>query len=258
MRGRRAVEHLQLSEQAWTPTPGDSGVKRITLSFDEESGGGTEAIFTPAGFQGAQSPRFATADQDVFIYEGDYGYEPSRPLVSGDYLHRPPGTVYGLAERSTNSAIQIVSRAQQSATVRVLDTPEPWPGEYLIDSAWNRRTQQPMVVRSSGMPWQRSPIGYGVQEKRLRGEPGTDAGTPESGESWFADAVFLLRLPAGYRGPFPEWEHNLVEFLGVSGDATIDGRPWQRGTYAFGYLQGECSVQQDLVLYGRTFIINRY
>jgi hypothetical protein len=255
MRGDRTVPSLDLNTADWVVSGQGTGVKRLLMSRDPQTGAFTQALYAPPGFATDEQAHFADTDMDIFMYEGEFAFDQITPLREGDYLYRPAGTVYGDGERSDAGGTMIISFGRESVKFHLEDPPDPWPGEYLVDRLWNDREAQPMYVRTAGLPWTRSPIGYGVEEKRLRGVPGQRSTTSgaTSASPWAADAAFLLKLPAGYRGPFPQWEGFQVELLALSGRATIDDQPWARGSYTFGALTGETEVDEDLVLYGRCF-----
>ncbi|MFN8535658.1 MAG: hypothetical protein U0556_19135 [Dehalococcoidia bacterium] len=255
MRGNRFVHYLDTTTADWTDSPTGSGVRRLRLSYDPESGAFSQLLSTPAGFAVPEKPHFADSDHEVFLVAGEFAFDLVHPLQEGDYLYRPVGAVYGDGEHSETGGIQLISFGREAVKVHLEDPPTPWPGEYLIDQTWTTRKTRPCFVRSTDLPWRPSSLGYGIEEKRLRGVPGEPSVTdgPSNHSPWAADAAFLLRIPAGYRGPFPLWSGFLIELFVLSGEATIDEERWQRGGYTFGRPIGESTVTQDLVCYGRTF-----
>jgi hypothetical protein len=255
MRGNRFVPYLDTVSAEWAVSPTGSGVKRLRLSYDPESGAFSQLLYTPPGFAVPEKSHFADSDHEIFMYEGEFAFDRVHPLREGDYLYRPAGTVYGDQEHSDGGGTQLISFGRESVKFHLDDPPSPWPGEYRIDERWTTRKAQPMYVRTPELPWVRSTLGYGIHEKRIRGVPGEPSSVfgRSSHSPWAADAAFLLRIPAGYRGPFPLWSGFIVELMTLDGEATVGEQTWRRGVYAFGRPLGETAVERDLILYGRCF-----
>jgi hypothetical protein len=255
MRGNRFVSYLDTTTAEWTVSSSGLGVKRLLLSADPETGAFSQLLLTPPSFAVPEKSHFADSDHEIFMYEGEFAFDLVHPMRQGDYLYRPAGTVYGNNEHSDAGGIQLISFGREAVKFHLDDPPSPWPGQYLVDERWTTRKVRPMYVRTAELPWVRSSLGYGIDEKRIRGVPG--APSPSAGRSshspWAADAAFLLRIPAGYRGPFPLWSGFLVELMTLDGAAVVGERPWRRGVYAFGRPLGETTVERDLILYGRCF-----
>ena len=251
-RGDRTVHRLDLNAAHWERN--EFGVDVLLLSQDATNGAITMALRTPAGLQFPEEAHFYDCDQDLFQFEGEFHHDEERPFHRGDYVYRPPGTVYGNSVGSSGGTI-IASLNRQPIRFHFQNHPDPWTGEYLVDRLWADRPVSPMLVRERDMAWTPCPLGFGLEIKKLRGEPGLV--TPLFGacehSPWGADSAFMLKLPAGFDGDIPEWPNTILEVLTTEGRAEIDGEAWHRGCYAFGGLYGHCCVIEPLILYVRAF-----
>ncbi len=251
-RGKREFPRTDLQAAQWQRN--EFGVDVLMLSKDESSGALTMALRTPAGLQYPEREHFYDCDQDLFQFEGEFHHDEERPFHAGDYVYRPPGTVYGRTQGSLGGII-IASLNNQPRRYHFDDHPE-WEGEYLIDRAWQKRKSQPLLVHSGEVEWTSTPFGKEISIRKLRGEPGKR--TPEYGfqahSPWGADAVAVVRIAAGYVGPMPEWSGTILETLVVRGSASIDGQPWYRGCYGFDVMRGTCEINEDFEFYTRFFL----
>jgi len=251
-RGDRRTPRVDFATAAWEPN--EFGVEVLQLSQDAVSGAVTLALRTPADLQYPEREHFYDCDQDLFQFEGEFHHDEERPFVEGDYVYRPPGTVYGRTPGSSGGII-IASLNNQPRRHHFDDHP-PWTGEYLVDERWHTREVQPMLVSSGQRPWQDAGLGNGIEMRPLRGEPGKRnehcGARPHS--PWGADAALMLKIPRGYRGPTPAWTDCELEVLVTGGIARIDHEDWYRGCYTFGALAGTCDVQEDLECYVRVFL----
>lgn len=253
LRGDRTVTKVDFATAAWERN--EFGVDVLVLSADPVSGAVTFALNTPSDFVYPEEAHFYDCDEDLFQFEGEFHHDELLPYHAGDYVYRPVGTVYGHGEGSADGGIIIASLARERVRFHFQGHPGPWTGHYLVDRLWNPRPVQPFLARSRDLPWEPSPLGGGIEVKRLRGEPGVRSAT--SGASvhspWAADAAFLMRVPAGYAGDFPAWPDTILEVLVLDGRARIGGEDWHRGCYGFGHPRGPCRASEDLVFYARSF-----
>ena len=251
-RGDRMVSHLDLTEAHWSRN--EFGVDVLVLSQDPVSGAITMALRTPKDLQFPEEAHFYDCDQDLFQFEGEFHHDEERPFHEGDYVYRPPGTVYGNSVGS-NGGLIIAALNRQPVRFHFQDHPEPWTGEYLVDRLWNERKQSPQLIKSSDVPWTECSLGEGLEVKKLRGEPGrpSEGFGRQPHSPWGADAAFMMRIPTGFRGPLPQWPNTILEALATDGNAAIDGKIWRRGCYTFGQLLGHCNVTDALTLYVRAF-----
>ena len=252
IRGARRVDFLDLATARWTRN--EHGVDVLVLSEDPVSGAITFALRCPPGLVYPEDAHFYDCDQDLFQLEGEFHHDELVSFRQGDYVFRPAGTVYGHGEGSEGGII-IASLGRRPLRFMFQDHPEPWTGHYRVDRLWCNRPVEPLVVQSTGLPWEPSGLSPLIRMRRLRGEPGR--ASPVAGASghspWAADAACLLRIRAGFSGELVLWADTTVEVLAIGGQAMIAGRPWQRGCYCFGELGGPATVSEDLVLYLRSF-----
>lgn len=252
-RGERTVPRKTMDERVTSDFTG--GLWRRWYSVDPVTGAHTKALHIPAGVRFTEKSHFCDSDHEIFMFEGGFDFDDLLPLREGDYLYRPAGTVYGDGEHTDTGGIQIISFGREKVSFHLDDPPRPWPGMYLVDARWSERRAQPLHVRGADLAWLASPLGGGIREKRLRGVPGQ--ASPVWGSSshspWSADAAFLLRIPGGYHGPWPAWPGSAAECLVVSGSGASAEGPWERGCYTIGSALGPLAVDNDLVLYCRTF-----
>lgn len=251
-RGERQCARLDLGTARWERN--EFGVDVLMLSQDAVSGALTMALRTPAGLAWPEREHYYTCDQDLFQFEGEFHHDEERPFLAGDYVYRPPGTVYG---HSPGSAGGVIIAALNGRPRRHhFDDHPPWTGEYLVDRDWHSRAVQPCLVHGGELAWEDAGLGGGILQRRLRGRPGQRAdhygARPHS--PWGADAAWLLRLPAGYAGVFPAWPDTLLEVLVTAGRARVAGADWYRGCYAFDGLKGDCTVSEDFECYLRGFL----
>lgn len=251
-RGERDVGRIDLAEADWQRN--EHGVDVLTLSTDPVSGAITLALRTPDGLMYPEREHFYTCDEDLYQFSGEFHHDEELPFFEGDYVYRPPGTVYGHSQGSSGG---LIIAALNNRPVRYhFDDHPPWEGEYLIDRDWHIRAAQPLVVRSSKLPWQTLELSNRIQIKPLRGTPGGRSelygARPHS--PWGADSAFLLAFPAGYSGPTPRWRDATLEVLVTAGHASLDGVDWFRGCYSFAGFVGQCDVTERLEMYVRLFL----
>lgn len=251
-RGDRAVGRIDFAEADWQRN--EFGVDMLTLSADPLTGAITLALRTPSGLAYPEREHFYTCDEDLYQFAGEFHHDEELPFFEGDYVYRPPGTVYGHSQGSSGGLI--IAALNNRPVRRHFDDHPPWEGEYLVDREWNTREVQPFVVRPTELPWNSTGLSGGVEIKPLRGAPGERSrlfgARPHS--PWGADSVFLMALPAGYSGPAPGWRDASLEVLVTSGQASLGGFDWFRGCYSFGGFVGHCDVTERLEVYVRLFL----
>jgi hypothetical protein len=252
-RGGRSTGCIDFATADWQRN--EFGVDVLTLSRDAVSGAVTFALRTPAGLAYPEVEHFYDCEEDLFQFEGEFRHDDLVSYRTNDYVYRPIGTVYG-NKVGSDGGIIIASLAREPMRFHFQGHPGPWTGHYLVDQRWNPRPVAPQVVRSDIERWTASGIDTALAWKLLRGTPGVRS--VHSGASahspWAADAVFLIRIEAGFRGSFPAWPHTILECLVLEGSAECAGVSWQRGCYAFDGLRGSCRVDQTLTVYVRAFV----
>jgi hypothetical protein len=255
-RGERVVRYASI-ETDRVPSPMTPGLWRRFFSVDDLTGAHTKALHIPAGTAFDEKSHFCDSDHEIFMFEGGFDFDEHLPLREGDYLYRPAGTVYGNREHTDMGGIQIISFGREKVSFHLDDPPKPWPGHYLVDRVWSDRPVGPMHVAAGSVPWQPSSLGEGIEEQRLRGTPGhrSDIWGASRHSPWAADAAFLLKIPAGYRGQSPAWPETIVETLVLSGRGTVGDDEWSRGVYSIGVGGRTMDVSDTLTLYGRSFAL---
>lgn len=256
-RGTRDCLRVDLASAPWERN--EFGVDVLELSKDEVSRAVTLALRTPAGLQYPEREHFYDCDQDLFQFSGEFHHDEERPFHQGDYVYRPPGTVYGRTPGSTGGII--IAALNNQPRRHHFDDHPPWHGEYLVDERWHTRAVQPLLVRHGSVEWRDAGIGGGIQVRPLRGTPGARSelwgARPHS--PWGADAALMLRIPQGYGGSVPTWDNCQLEVLITAGQATAGGQDWYRGCYAFNGFSGDCEVTDTLECYVRFFMpANRF
>ena len=231
------------------------GVGVLSLSRDPVSGAETFALRCPATFVYPEGAHFYDCDEELFQFEGDFHHDEIAPYRAGDYIFRPTGTVYGHGEGSTGGGIIIASLARERRRYLLDGHPYPWTGHYLVDQLWNPRAVQPLVLHTLDLPWQVDSRHPEMTIRVLRGLPGAiDRLSGASVHSpWASDAAFMLRIPQGCSGQFPDWPGFELECLVLGGRATVAGTSWYRGCYGFNALSGHCDVSETLDLFVRAF-----
>lgn len=251
-RGDRRVLRIDFATAAWERN--QHGVDMLVLSLDPASGAVTFALRTPAALVYPEHQHFYDCDEELFQFEGEFHHDRLLPYREGDYVFRPAGTVYGDDEGSEGGLI-VASLARKPVRFHFDDHPKPWRGHYRVDRMWNDGRTDPFLTSTATLAWTAAPAHQGIDIKPLRGMPGvasrTDGASMHS--PWAADAAFMLRLPAGYDGPFPSWPGAALETLVTDGHARTESAEWYRGCYSFDGLAGRCRVDRDLVLYVRSF-----
>jgi hypothetical protein len=251
-RGPRHRERVDFASADWQRN--EFGVDVLLLSEDPVSGAVTLALRTPAGLVYPEREHFYDCDEDLFQFEGEFHHDEERPFHTGDYVYRPPGTVYGHSQGS-NGGIIIAALNNRPRRFHFDDHP-PWTGEYLVDAAWQRRAVQPFVVRCGSLAWQDAGLGQGIELQALRGVPGQRSSLygARTHSPWGADAACMLRIPRGFEGTAPAWPQAVLEVLVTAGQADLSGETWYRGCYGFDAFTGPCRVTEDLELYARVFL----
>ena len=251
-RGDRSVKYIDFSTAEWTHN--EFGVDVLILSRDELSGAVTMALRTPANLHFPEEAHFYDCDQDLFQFEGEFHHDEELPFHEGDYVYRPPGTVYGNSVGSSGGLI-VAALNRRPVRFHFQDHPEPWTGEYLVDRFWNSQRQSSQLIKSSEVPWTSCSLGTGLDVKKLRGEPGklSEEFGSRAHSPWGADSAFMLRIPEGFDDQIPTWPNTILEALATEGKANINGQDWHRGCYSFGHLHGHCRVTDALTLYVRAF-----
>jgi hypothetical protein len=255
VRGERRTGRIDFATARWMRN--EFGAELLSLSRDALSGAETFALRCPPRFAYAEEAHFYDCEEELFQFEGEFHHDEIAPYHAGDYVYRPIGTVYGHGEGSDAGGITIAALARERRRFHFQGHPEPWTGHYLVDRLWNPRPVQPFIANGNARPWTADALHAGVELRCLRGTPGLRS--EHSGacahSPWAADAAFMLRLPAGFRGGFPGWPGFVLELLVVSGQATVAGESWHRGCYAFDGLAGDCEVRADLEVFARAFAI---
>jgi hypothetical protein len=250
VRGPRSTPRVDLATAAWERN--EYGVDVLVLSADAASGALTLALRTPAGLAWPEREHFYDCDQDLYQFAGEFHHDEELPVQAGDYLWRPAGTIYGHSEGSAGGLI-VASLGRKPCRYHLDEHPGEWTGHYRVDRLWNDR---PDPYRRRADEGAFAPLGNGGALFRpLRGSPGARA--PHGGCSahspWAAEAVGILRLPAGYSGQFPAWPGFVAETLVTAGLAEAGGQAWFRGCYAFDGLRGGIRVSDTLDVYLRLF-----
>ena len=252
IRGERFVARLDTTTADWFRN--EWGVDYLLLSEDPVSGALTFVIRTPAGLEFPERAHFYDCDEDLFQMEGEFHHQEDVRYHQGDYIWRPPGSVYG-ASPGSNGGITIAALNRKPVRYHFSEDPEPWTGEYLVDRRWNPRSISMMHVHGAELAWEESGQDSQIAVKQLRGIPGhihPDFGACDH-SPWSADSVFMLRIAAGYDGALTLWPDFILEVMVTGGRAAIDGAEWFRGCYSFDGFGGNCIVIEDLELYVRAF-----
>ena len=247
------MPRLDLATAGWERN--EYGVDVLVLSADPVSGALTLALRTPAGLAWPEREHFYDCDQDLFQVEGEFHHDEELPLHAGDYLWRPAGTIYGHSEGSAGGLI-VASLGRRPCRYHLDEHPGEWSGHYRVDRLWNDRPD-PFVRRATEGLFTPLAGPGGAAWRSLRGTPGTAAawGGRSRHSPWAAEAVGLLALPAGYRGPFPAWPGQCAEVLVLDGECLAAGARWYRGCYAFDALDGDVAVTTGLTAYVRLFAV---
>ena len=255
-RGPRDVPYLDIYAADWATN--EFGVDALMLSQDEVSGAFSVLLRMPPDLDYPEEAHFYDCEVELFQVEGNYYHDVGNPYLPGDYIYRPPGTMYGHSNGTDGGGLifTCLNRQGQRFHSQDHDTDRgPWDGEYLVDALWNPRPVSFMKVKSVGMDWQPSGLHPHIMVKPLRGEPGQNH--PYFGATqhspWGPDAAFVLKLNAGFEGKLPLWTDNLYEVFALEGQGTINDQPWQKGVYHFGRFVGDARIERDLICYVRSF-----
>lgn len=250
-RGNRRTARLDFATATWQRN--EWNVDVLELSRDTQTGALTMALRCPPGLVYPEEEHFYDCEEDLFQFDGEFHHDEIDSYREGDYIYRPIGTVYGHGIGSHQGGLTIASLAREMRRFHFQGHPGPWRGHYLVDRLWNPRPVTPFIIGASSLQWHT--VRPGVAIRALRGQPGERSALfgASTHSPWAADAVFILRLDAGFDAPFPTWDGFVLELLTLDGRATIAAEEWYRGCYAFDGAYGRCVVGESLQMYVRAF-----